>query len=88
MKRISLCLALLSLVALSAVALTAQTRQRRVFQNPQRPIPRCRRLILQGRRAHPYSAAQRDRLELSRMDNPQRLRAMARRKLLMATLFA
>src|SRR6185503_4256973 len=34
MKRISLCLALLSLIALSAVALTAQTRQRRVFQNP------------------------------------------------------
>ena len=37
MKRISLCLALLSLVALSAVALTAQTRQRRVFQNPPAP---------------------------------------------------
>src|SRR6185437_12132761 len=37
MKRISLCLALLSLVALSAVALTAQTRQRRVFENPPAP---------------------------------------------------
>src|SRR6185503_16515058 len=34
MKRISICLALLSFVALSALALTAQTRQRRVFQNP------------------------------------------------------
>jgi Ca-activated chloride channel family protein len=37
MKRISLCLALLSLIALFAVALSAQTRQRRVFQNP--PVP-------------------------------------------------
>src|SRR5258706_2633709 len=37
MKRISLCLALLSLIVLSAVALTAQTRQRRVFQNPPAP---------------------------------------------------
>jgi hypothetical protein len=44
--------------------------------------------MLQDLRAHPYWAAQRDLLELSRMDNPQRLRAMARRKLLMATLFA
>jgi len=37
MKRISLCVALLSLLALSAVALNAQTRQRRVFQNPAAP---------------------------------------------------
>jgi Ca-activated chloride channel family protein len=37
MKRISLCVALLSLLALSAVALNAQTRQRRVFQNPSAP---------------------------------------------------
>lgn len=34
MKRISLCVALLSLLALSAIALNAQTRQRRVFQDP------------------------------------------------------
>ncbi len=37
MKRILLCVALLSLFALSAVTLNAQTRQRRVFQNPAAP---------------------------------------------------
>lgn len=37
MKRISLCVALLSLLALFAVGLNAQTRQRRVFQNPTAP---------------------------------------------------
>jgi len=41
MKRISLCLALLSLIALSAVALSAQTRQRRVFENPPAPDSRA-----------------------------------------------
>ena len=39
MKRISFCLALFSLIALSAVVLNAQTRQRRVFQNPPLPAP-------------------------------------------------
>ena len=37
MKRISIYLALLSLIALYAVALSAQTRQRRVLQNPPAP---------------------------------------------------
>ncbi len=39
MKRISACLVLLSLVALFAVVLNAQTRQRRVLQNPPLPAP-------------------------------------------------
>ena len=37
MKRILLCVALLSLLAISTVALNAQTRQRRVLQNPAAP---------------------------------------------------
>ena len=39
MKRISTCLALIVLLAFSAFVLNAQTRQRRVLQNPQMPTP-------------------------------------------------
>ena len=39
MKRILFCLVLLSLLTLFAVVLNAQTRQRRVLQNPQLPTP-------------------------------------------------
>ena len=39
MKKITFSLVLLSLLALFAVALNAQTRQRRVLQNPQSPAP-------------------------------------------------